>query len=115
LATLVAFIKSNKIAVGIFGVALAVFLWFAGNFLADFVYFNDPRHKDQALEGWMTPGYVGMSYSLPRRVVIEALELETGQGKRKRIGAIAAERGQTLEELTQSVRDAAEAFRATRK
>jgi len=41
--------------------------------LADAVYFNDPRHRDESLKAWMTPRYVALSYDLPPPVVRELL------------------------------------------
>ena len=48
------------------------------------VYWTDPAHRDQAIEGWMTPRYVAHSWDLPRDVVGEALGLDPGGGPRVR-------------------------------
>ncbi len=113
---LLAFARQNWLPTSVFVIALAAFLLFSGRFVADFIYFNDPKHQDQALKGWMTPRYIGMSYSLPKDVVFDALGLEEKQkGPRKHMRDIAAEKGMTLDEMTEVVRQAAEEFREKRK
>ncbi|MEO0386178.1 MAG: hypothetical protein AAF281_01425 [Pseudomonadota bacterium] len=82
-------------------------LWFAGTFVLDILYFNDPQNKDVALKPWMTPRYVGMSYDLPRPVILELFDLPDDTRERPRMGAVADTLGLTLDELTARVRQAA--------
>lgn len=81
----------------------------------DIIYFNDPRHQDQALKGWITPRYVSMSYELPKRVVDDVLGLERDEGRGKRLSDIAASLGVDLDELTQMVQAAAEDHRTEKR
>ena len=107
------FVRQHWLPIGGFVLSLAFALWFGFTFLADAIYFNDPRHKDVALKRWMTPRYVVLSYDLPRSVVAEILELgPPPEGRRRRMGDIAAEKGISLDELTMLVRSAATAYRA---
>jgi hypothetical protein len=100
--------------IGVFSVlviACGFGLWFLVDIVADFIYFNDPRHQDEALKAWMTPRYVGMSYGLPRPVVGELFNLGSDTPRGTTMRMIAAEQNLTLDALTQIVRDAADAFR----
>ncbi|MEM8539642.1 MAG: hypothetical protein AAGF25_01695 [Pseudomonadota bacterium] len=92
--------------------SLGLAVFFAVTFMADAIYFNDPRHKDVDLQGWMTPRYVVLSYDVPRGVILDALGLTTeanGQGLRMR--DIAQQQEVGLAELTERVREAAGAHR----
>ena len=95
--------KHQPIASAIFAIALAVCLFFGGNFVADFIYFHDPAHRNQSLEGWMTPRYVGMSYSLPEPVIREIFHLDEFKGERLHLSGIAERLGKTLPELEAEV------------
>lgn len=109
---LVKFARANWPALLLLGVSSLALLWFALSFVLHLIYFNDPKHQDEALKPWMTPRYVVMSYDLPKDVVAEVLNLpESGPG-RKKLGVIADDMGVTLEELARRVREAAFVFRA---
>lgn len=86
-----------------FVAALIVTLFFAGRLLLFTVYWADPDHRDQHLEGWMTPGYVAHSYDLSPEVVREVLELDAGGGKRRTLAEIAKASGMTLEEIQRRI------------
>ncbi len=91
---------------------LCVAGYFAVNAVAAAIYWNDPRHQDQALAGWMTPRYVAQSYDLPPRILGPALFFEPGDPpRRRRLEDIASANNVTLEELQQRVIEAAAAFR----
>lgn len=110
----VSFAKKNWPVVVVFAASSIAALWFGVSAVLDLIYFNDPRHKDEALKGWMTPRYVVMSYELPRGVVADALGLSEGQG-RVRLKKLAEDQGLTLQELTERVRAAADAHRQGQK
>ena len=61
-----AILSLASLAALIFAVRLAVFT----------IYWMDPAHREVAVEGWMTPGYVAMSWQIPKPVVIEMLGLD---------------------------------------
>lgn len=70
---------------------------FAVRFLLFVLYWHDPAHRDQPLEGWMTIGYVAHSYDVPRDLLIDALRLPPpGKGERPTLDRLAEGRGQTL-------------------
>lgn len=92
-----------------FSTALAVTVFFAARMVFFTIYWADPAHHDQPLEGWMTPRYVAHSYDLPPELVREALELEPEIGKRRTLAEIARESNLTLDEIALRITKAAEA------
>lgn len=98
------FLRAQKWALIGLGISLLVLVTVTFTFLADAVYFNDPRHKNVELQAWMTPRYIGLSYDLPRPVVMDILEIEEGKKFPKRLDKLADSLGLTLEELTEKVR-----------
>ena len=109
---MVSFLRQNWIVVSILLVACAVAIWIGANVVLDFIYFNDPRHQDEILKGWMTPRYIVMSYDLPRGVVMDMLDIGSEDKHGMRLRDVAQNMGVTLEELTQIVRDGAAKYRA---
>lgn len=106
--TLITFLKNNWLPATVVALSLAALIYFASGFLLNLVYFNDPRHQNQALEAWMTPRYVVMSYDLPPRIIDEIMKLEPHIDKRKPLSDVASELNITLDELTAQVKAAAE-------
>ena len=96
----------------VFALALVLLVFFGIRFVDRFMYFHDPAHRNQALEPWMTPRYVGMSYKLPRDVIFDVMDLENTEGRRMRVGEIADRMGISLAELEARVRKAKIAFLA---
>ena len=104
------FIESNKWIVAGLLISLITLVSVSVTFLADAVYFNDPRHKNVELQAWMTPRYVTLSYELPRPIVLELLGIEEGKKSPRRLDRLAESLGITLEELTEKVRIAKKAY-----
>jgi hypothetical protein len=48
-------------------------LFFAVRLTVFTIYWSDPAHRDQAVEGWMTPGYVARSWDVDPEVIRAAL------------------------------------------
>lgn len=63
----------HRVALIAFGLALALTLFFAVRFVMHWVYWSDPAHRDQQIEGWMTPGYVAHSYDVSPEVIRDSL------------------------------------------
>ena len=95
--------------------SLAVALWFAGNFVAEVIYWNDPRHRNQALEPWMTPRYVQHSYALRPKTVAEILGIDHPFPARMRMSDIVEASGQSYDELTEALLAEAAIEKAARK
>ncbi len=100
------FWKEQPIALSVFVLALVLLVFFGVRFVDRFLYFHDPAHRNQALEPWMTPRYVGMSYALPREVIFSVMGIGDTEGRRVHVGEIAARMGISLNELEARVRKA---------
>ncbi|MEO0543231.1 MAG: hypothetical protein AAFY99_05370 [Pseudomonadota bacterium] len=99
-----------------FIVGFAALMWFGGHFVANFLYFNDPAHRNQTLEAWMTPRYVSLSYAVPPERLFPVLGLDPeGPHRKVRLGEIALEQGVTLEELQARVLAAKAAHEAAKE
>lgn len=48
-----------------FLLACATTLFFAGRFTYSAIYWANPAHQNQVIEGWMTAGYVAKSWGVP--------------------------------------------------
>ena len=110
------FLRHHPLASAVFALALLAFAALVGRAVAELVYFNDPAHQQQALEPWMTPRYVGLSWQLPPEVVAEIFDLgppgigvERRDGRPPTLGDIADTMSLTLPQLEQMLRAAVEA------
>lgn len=84
---------------------ITVFFAARGVFFA--VYWSDPAHRDQPIEGWMTPGYIAHSWGVSPELVIQTLDLGQGEGsRRKTLSDIAKARGVDVEVLIAALQDA---------
>lgn len=106
--------NQHRVATSIFVIACLAALFFAVRLAVFTIYWADPAHRDLPLEAWMTPGYVAMSWDVPREVVGEALGLEPASGARKSLETLAAERGVPVSALTDTLRTAIADFRASK-
>ena len=88
--------------------------YFAFGFLAEVIYFNDPRHQNQALQPWMTLRYVSLSYRIPPEILTDALGYAGELGGRLRVTEVAEETGMTLEEMQSRIAEAQAALEAER-
>ena len=112
----IAFAKKNWAAMLVLCVSGIAVIWFVGSFLLALIYFNDPRHQDEALKGWMTPRYVARSYDLPRDVMEEVFFIERGKAPpRMQLGEIADKNGLSLQDLQVRLDAANAAFEAERE
>ena len=113
------FVRNQPVASGLFVAALAVAIFFAVKFLLHWGQFQGHAPRDQALEAWMRPRYVAMSYNVPPKVLREDI-LGMGPPSKESdrepvtMEEIAAQKGISLDELTEIVREGAEAFHAER-
>jgi hypothetical protein len=106
--------QAAPVATVILGGALMVSLFFAVRLVAFWIYWADPAHRDQAIEPWMTPGYVAHSWDVPREVAFEALDLPPAPGGPRSLQELAAERGVSVDVLAADLQAAIDAFRAAR-
>ncbi len=76
------------------------------------IYWANPMHHDRSVEGWMTPRYIARSWSLPDKVVIDALNLPALTDRRQTLADIAARQNVPVQALEQGIAEAAAKFRA---
>ncbi len=96
-----------------FVLALALTVFFGVRMTRTAIYWADPRHTDQAIAGWMSPGYVAMSWSIPRDAMVEMIGQQPGNGRPQPLDRIAAERGRPLETLIAEIEAAIQTYRDT--
>lgn len=113
-STAIRFINEYRLPVAVFAIALTVGLYLAVRIVMDLVYFNDPRHQDQKLRGWMTPQYVMKSYDLPRTIVDEIFEIEPDVRQKRKMRFIAERMDLSLDELTLKLRERAALYRESK-
>lgn len=83
------------------GLALAIAAVFAVRLTIFTIYWADPAHRNQQIEGWMTPGYVARSWDVPPEVLRAALPPlpDARPGSHPTLARIAAAEGIALPEL----------------
>lgn len=106
--------RKHRLLFPAFVVALLVTAFFAVRLLVFTVYWADPAHRGQPLEGWMTPRYVAHSYHLSPEVVRDVLDLDPGDGKRRTLAEIAEASDLTLEEIQRRIDEAARIHEGSR-
>jgi hypothetical protein len=81
--------------------ALVAVLFFAVRLTVFTIYWSDPAHREQAVEGWMTPGFVARSWDLPPEAIRAALPppVDGTADRRRTLEAIATAEGIALPDL----------------
>lgn len=99
IAALRAVLRRHPVVGGAFLLALAATVFFAVRTVIFTVYWSDPTHRFQPLEGWMTPRYVAHSWELPPEALAEVIGEPPPSRRRMTLDDIAQERGVPLETL----------------
>lgn len=90
-----------------FAVALGLTLFFAGRFAVQVVYWSNPEHQNQKVQGWMTVGYIGKSWGLPPREIDALAGLPPPEkGKPFTLDQIAQDRGVPVSDVIAEVEQA---------
>ena len=106
-------LRRHPLLFAAFVLATVLTLFLAGRAVMFAVYWADPDHRDQAIEGWMTPRYVARSWDLPPEALQDALgRAIPPPGERSTLAEIAAASGIPLPVLAARIVAAAEAHRA---
>lgn len=104
--------RRHPLLTTLFGLAVALTLFFAVRAIAFLIYWSDPAQRDQRIEGWMTPRYVALSWQAPPEVIRDALALgQDGVGARITLNRLARERGVPVASLITDLRAAIDASR----
>ncbi|GLS87819.1 hypothetical protein GCM10010873_27930 [Cypionkella aquatica] len=93
---------------GCFVLACAVTLFFAGRFAYSVVYWANPAHQNQAVEPWMTAGYIAKSWSVPgpKLDLLAGLPGPAVKGHPQPMAEIARDRGVPVAEVIARVEKA---------
>ena len=111
--TLISRARRRPLLFAAFACALALTLFFAVRLVLFSIYWADPKHREQPIAGWMTPGFVAHSWHVPREVMLDLLgPPPEGAPKRPTLDDIAAERGVPVEDLIAEIEAAIAAHRA---
>lgn len=86
--------------------ALTIALLFAVRLSIFTIYWADPAHRNQPIEGWMTPGYIARSYDVDPDVIRAALP--TQLDARSTLARIAAREGVAIDTLIAEIEGAIE-------
>lgn len=93
--------RHHRAALIAMGLALGVAGFFAVRLTVFTIYWADPAHQEQRIEGWMTPGYVARSWEVDPEVIRAALPTpqEDRTGTRPTLAQIAEGQGIALPDL----------------
>ena len=106
--------RSHPVLVSVVVVSLALSLFFAGRFAARAVWFA--QHREEAVAGWMTVGYVGRSWGFdPREIDARAGLPLPEKGRPFTLEEIARDRGVPVAKVVAEVEAALVALRAERE
>ncbi len=103
--------QNHKLLLLAFILAAAATLVFAVRLVVVTVYFSNPTHQNQPLEGWMTPRYLAYSYDLTANELEQVLGIDPTGVSRIHLRNLLKDQGITLQEL-QSRLDAITARKA---
>lgn len=109
-------LRRHPVLTGAFALALVAVLFFAVRLTVATIYWADPAHREQPIEGWMTPRYVAMSWDVPPETIARALSLPEKDGfGRISLDRIATERGIPLDTLVAMIEDEIAAEKARQR
>lgn len=91
--------RNHKLLLSGFTIAAALTAFFAVRMVVFSIYWGNPDHQNQPLEGWMTPRYVAMSYGLERQEVEQVLGMDPASVARVHLNDVLKAQGMTLQEL----------------
>jgi hypothetical protein len=100
-----------------FVLALALALFFGGRIAVRAIYWANPAHHNQAIEGWMTAGYIGRSWGVDPAALdaLAGLPLPSVKGHPQPLVEIAADRGVPVAEVIAEVEAALKVLQAAQK
>jgi len=91
--------QRNKFLLLAFVFAAIATVFFATRMIVLGIYWADPDHQNQPLEGWMTPRYVAYSYGLEPDEFELVLGIDPTAVSRVHLRDLLKEQGLTLSEL----------------
>ena len=91
--------QNHKLLLLAFILAAAATLMFAVRLMVVTIYFSNPAHQNQPLEGWMTPRYLAYSYDLTADELEQVLGVDPTSVSRVHLRNLLKDQGITLQEL----------------
>lgn len=91
--------ENHKLLLLAFLLASAMTLMFAARLIMVTVYFSNPAHQNQPIEGWMTPRYLAFSYDLKADELEQVLGVDPTTVSRVHIRDLLKEQGITIQDL----------------
>ena len=91
--------QNHKLLLLAFTLAAAVTVMFAIRMVVFSLYWGNPDHQNQALEGWMTPRYVAFSYGLDAAELEQVLGIDPTTVSRVHLRDLLKDQGVTLIDL----------------
>lgn len=97
--------RQRPVLVSLFVLASMLTVFFGARFVGQALYWADPAHHHQRVEGWMTVGYIARSWHLEARDLDKLADLPGPKAKNRPqpLSEIAADRGVPLAELIAEV------------
>jgi hypothetical protein len=97
--------RQRPILVSAFVLATALTLFFGGRLIVQAVYWSDPAHHNQQVQGWMTVGYIAKSWHLkgPDLDAAAGLPGPKAKGHPQPLTEIAKDRGVPLAQVIAEV------------
>ncbi|MGL3607182.1 hypothetical protein ACSV9I_11760 [Rhizobium sp. G187] len=106
--------RQNRLLVSGFVLVLGLVLFFAIRTALFVSYWNDPAHRNQPVEAWMTLGYVAHSWHVPVERLARDLDVAPPprNAPRPSLERLAKERGQTFSDFRTELEAAIARLRA---
>lgn len=105
----------NPVLTSAFVLAILLTVFFAFRSTSFLIYWSDPEHLNQPVEGWMTPRYIVHSWQLSPEEVLRVIGEGPMPSKRQTLEDIATQRGIPLDDLIARLTKALEALRSDSK
>lgn len=94
---------THKLLLLAFILAATLTILFAVRMVVLGIYWSNPDHQNQPLEGWMSPRYVAYSYGLEREEVRQILGFDPAPVAREHLSNILKDQNVTLEDLQRRI------------
>jgi hypothetical protein len=111
-AQMIRLFRRHPVLMAVLSLSLCLALFFAGRFTVRALYWES--HREEAVAGWMTVGYVGRSWGIDPREIDARAGLPLPDGHPLTLDEIARERGVPVAEVVALVEAAVAALRAER-
>jgi hypothetical protein len=97
--------KQRPLLVSAFVLACALTLFFGGRLVVQTIYWANPAHHNQQVQGWMTVGYIARSWHVkaPELDALAGLPGPAAKGHPQPLSEIARDRGVALSQVIAEV------------